>query len=176
MFHPWNDWAVVRGSLKCKLFLVPMWQNDLAGGSSVNVPCEPQKAVTFRYDRMTFNRTFQATASCRAVTFWLQHWTLRYDSICVSSARTTSWMRNAHPLSLVCGGIFSSVLPGVTQWGWELLMDCRVWPWTSYSVAGTPHNKAFWLNRLHACFQTDSDKNSHYGPRRPLITYSVTDL
>lgn len=45
--------------------------------------------------------------------------------------------------------------------------------WATCSSAQSPHSKAFWLNRLHGCFQTDSDKNSHYGPRRPLITYSV---
>lgn len=175
MFHPWNDWAAVWGSFKCKLCLVPMWQNDLAGGSLLkSVQYGARRIVVLQYDRMTFSKTFQLSFSCLACFFWfIACWGMIQSVFCLC-VPPSEWLMT--PFHWCMEVFFSSIAPGASQWGWGPLMDCSVCLWATCSSAQSPHSTTFWLNRLHGCFQSDGDKNSHYGPRRPLITYSVTDL
>lgn len=174
MFHPWNDWAVVRGSFKCKLCLVPMWQNDLAGGSlPKSGQCGARRVAVLQYDRMTFNKIFQLSISCFASFLVFACWGITQSVFCLCVPPSELQMS---PFHWCIEAFFSSVAPGASQWGWGPLMDCSVCLWATCSSAKSPHSKAFWLNRLHGCFQADGNKNSHYGPRRPVITYSVTDL
>lgn len=116
---------------------------------------------------------FQLSISCFASFLVFACWGITQSVFCLCVPPSELQMS---PFHWCIEAFFSSVAPGASQWGWGPLMDCSVCLWATCSSAKSPHSKAFWLNRLHGCFQADGNKNSHYGPRRPVITYSVTDL